>query len=123
MALLQAGKMWSSIPGRVMVRFLNSHNRKSAAPSAHLASKGCTWIHLLAQILLSLWGFSLPFGPSRALLSLPDAHWRPLKTSLLKNSSLMNYIPIYSKYFCKKGRFLCSIFNLHSPSHNLQAGD
>lgn len=79
-ALLHAGKTWSSVPGRIMARLLNSHNRMSTAPSAHLASKGCIWIHLFAQILLSLWGFSLPLGPQCALLNLPNAYWRPLKT-------------------------------------------
>lgn len=39
--------MWSSIPRRIMVRFLNSHNRMSTSPSAHLAFKGRIWAHLL----------------------------------------------------------------------------
>ena len=79
MALLCAVGMRTSNPVRMVVSFLNSHNRMSTAPSAHLASKRRIWIHLLAQIPLLLWGFSLPFGPW-CVLSLPKAHWRPLKT-------------------------------------------
>ena len=78
-ALLCAVGMRTSNPVRMVVSFLNSHNRMSAAPSAHLASKRRIRIHLLAQIPLLLWGFSLPFGPC-CVLSLPNAHWRPLKT-------------------------------------------
>ena len=79
MALLCAVGMRTSNPARMVVSFLNSHNRMSAAPSAHLASKSRIRIHLLAQIPLLLWGFSLPFGPC-CVLSLPNAHWRPVKT-------------------------------------------
>ena len=77
--LLCAVGMRTSNLVRMVVSFLNSHNRMSTAPSAHLASERRIWIHLLAQIPLLLWGFSLPFGPW-CVLSLPNAHWRPLKT-------------------------------------------
>lgn len=106
MALLQAREMWSSISGRILGRFLSSHHRMSTAPSAHLASKGRIWIHLLAQILLWLWGLSLPVGPWCALLRLPNAHWRPLKT-LLKKSSVTNWILIYSEGSLNKISLQC----------------
>ena len=93
MALPYAVGMRTSNPVRMVVSFLNSHNRMSTAPSAHLASKRLTWIHLLAQIPLLLWGFSLPFGAWCAKFA--KCTLEATEDFLLKKSSVMNWVLIY----------------------------